>query len=179
MMRRIKDYLRFAVWQSGLGYIALWAVAYWALDWGPAVFGGAEACHVDNAKVMFYWECDDGGVLGFLASVADTALTVTVWAPVYVAAATVRPEAMAIAVPIVAAHVIGLPLAILVTTRLALRFFARVKRALLSIAGRAPAAAGSAELAQDSETSDQPVSRRQPLPYVAPRQTFGLRGTSR
>jgi hypothetical protein len=53
-----------------------------------------------------------------LASVANAALTATVWAPVYLAAATTQPEAAVRAVPIIALHVIGLPLSLLVLVRL-------------------------------------------------------------
>lgn len=126
-MRRLKDYLGFAVWQSGLSYIALWAVTLWSLDWGPAAFDGR--CGVDSAKVMFYWACDPADPISILAALANTALTVTVWAPVYVAAATVRSEAMAIAVPIVAAHVIGLPAAIFVMMRLMQKVLAALRSA--------------------------------------------------
>ena len=136
-MRRLKDYLSFAAWQSGLSYIALWAVTFWSLDWGPIVFGRTDACHVDSAKVMFYWVCDPTSSLAILAAVANTALTVTVWAPVYVAAATVQPEAIAIAVPILAAHLIGLPMAILVMIRLMLLFSAAFKKRCRVSAGTA------------------------------------------
>ena len=126
-MRCLKDYLGFAVWQSGLGYIALWAVTLWSLDFGPAVFAGR--CVVDSAKVMFYWTCGAADPLAILAALANTALTVTVWAPVYVAAATVNRDALAIALPIVAAHAIGLPAAIFVMMRLMQKAFAALRRA--------------------------------------------------
>jgi hypothetical protein len=167
-MRRVKDYLRFAAWQSGLSYIALWAVTLWSLDWGPTVFGQSAACHVDSAKVMFYWVCDAASPLSILAAVANTALTVTAWAPVYVAAATVRPDAIAIAAPIIAAHVIGLPTAILVMTRLMLMLSAGLRRAIGSSASR-PAAAADADV----------PARPSPRPRVPARDTFGLRGTPR
>jgi hypothetical protein len=174
-MRRLKDYLSFVAWQSGLSYIALWAVTFWSLDWGPIVFGRTDACHVDNAKVMFYWVCDPASPLAILAAVADTALTVTVWAPVYVAAATVQPEAIAIAVPIVAAHVIGLPMAILVMTRLMLRFFAGLRRAAWCFTGRAAAVSAGA-IDADAHASAQLAPRHSP-PRVPARKSFGLRGT--
>jgi hypothetical protein len=46
-----------------------------------------------------------------------------VWAPVFVAAATVDPDAVVIAVPIVALHLLGLPLGILVLIRVSARSF--------------------------------------------------------
>jgi hypothetical protein len=173
-MRRVKDYLRFAAWQSGLSYIALWAVTLWSLDWGPTVFGQSAACHVDSAKVMFYWVCDAASPLSILAAVANTALTVTAWAPVYVAAATVQPDAIAIAAPIIAAHVIGLPTAILVMTRLMLMFSARLRRGIGSWAGR-PAAAAVIAAPADADVPARPS----PRPRVPARDTFGLRGTPR
>jgi hypothetical protein len=142
-MRRVKDYIGVLAWQSGLGYIALWAIAYWSLDRGPTVFGHSAVCHPDNAQVLFYWVCDPDQPLAILAAVVNAALTVTVWAPVYIAAATVRPEAIAIAVPIVAAHVVGLPAALFVMIRVMLKFFELVRRAFAFASGR-PAAANAA-----------------------------------
>src|SRR5262245_7704933 len=117
-MRRLKDYLRIIAWQAGVGYLLLWAVTFWTLDEGGNVFGKSGVCRPDAAKVLFYWVCDAGSPLVILATVANVALTATVWAPVYLAAATVRPEAIAIALPIVAIHLIGLPLGIFVLVRL-------------------------------------------------------------
>ncbi len=117
-MRRLKDYLKLITWQSGLSYLALWAVTFWTLDEGALVFGNSGVCHPDEAKVLFYWVCDPSSPLSWLASIANVALTATVWAPVYVAAASVQSDAMAIAVPIVAVHVIGLPLGLFVLMRM-------------------------------------------------------------
>ena len=88
-MRRLKDYLRFVAWQIGIGYLLLWAVTFWTLDEGAAVFGKSGVCYPDAAKVLFYWVCEATSPLAILASVANVALTATVWAPVYLAAATV------------------------------------------------------------------------------------------
>ena len=95
----------------------LWAVTLWTLDGGATVFGKSGVCYPDEAKVLFYWVCDAASPLAILAGIANVALTATVWAPVYIAAATVEPDAVAIALPIVAVHVIGLPLAIFVLVR--------------------------------------------------------------
>jgi hypothetical protein len=117
-MQRLKDYLRIITWQVGLGYLLLWAITFWTLDQGAAVFGKSGVCVPDEAKVLFYWVCDPSSPLTVLASVANAALTATVWAPVYLAAATTQPEAAVLAVPIIALHVIGLPLSLLVLVRL-------------------------------------------------------------
>lgn len=117
-MRRLKDYLKILAWQTGLGYLLLWAVTFWTLDEGASVFGKSGVCLPDQAKVLFYWVCEATSPLSILASLANVALTVTVWAPVYLAAATVEPEAMAIAVPIMAVHLIGLPLGMFVLIRM-------------------------------------------------------------
>jgi hypothetical protein len=120
-MQRFKDYCGIFAWQTGLGYLVLWGVAYWTLAYGGAVFGGSGVCHADSAQVLFYWACDPASLLAILASVANFALTATVRAPVFVAAATVNPDAVVIAVPIVAVHLLGLPLGILVLIRLLAR----------------------------------------------------------
>src|SRR6266851_8020053 len=117
-MRRLRDYLRILVWQTGIGYLLLWAVTFWTLDEGATVFGKSGVCYPDQAKVLFYWVCDAASPLAILAGIANVALTATVWAPVYITAATVQPDAVAIALPIVALHVIGLPLAIFVLVRM-------------------------------------------------------------
>jgi hypothetical protein len=120
-MQRFKTYCGIAAWQTGLGYLVLWAITYWALADGAEVFGRSGVCRADSAQVLFYWTCDPASPLQILASVVNFALTATVWAPVFVAAATVQPDAIAVAVPIVAMHVIGLPLALLVVIRVLAR----------------------------------------------------------
>ena len=122
-MRRLRDYCGILAWQTGLGYLLLWGVTYWTLAEGGSVFGRSGVCHADSAQVLFYWACDPASPLQILASVADFALTATVWAPVFLAAATVDPDAVNLALPIIALHVIGLPLGILVLIRLLARTF--------------------------------------------------------
>jgi len=172
-MRRLKEYLGVLAWQSGLGYIALWAITYWSPDSGPLVFGRSAACHPDNAKVLFYWVCDPANPLAIVAAVVNAALTVTVWAPVYVAAATVRPDAVAIAIPIIAVHVVGLPTAIFVMMRIMLKFFDLVRRMFAFATGRSLAMAQVDAAA--AEASAPPLAVRQ----VPPRSGFGLRAGSR
>jgi hypothetical protein len=129
-MQRLKPYINAFVWQAGLGYLLLWTVTYWTLDQGAVVFGGSGACYPDAAKVLFYWTCDRGSALALVAMLANFALTVTVWAPVYVAAATVNPDAIVIAAPIISAHVMGLPTAIFVLLRFTLRGVEMMRRAV-------------------------------------------------
>jgi hypothetical protein len=128
-MRRLRDYCGILAWQTGLGYLLLWGVTYWTLAEGGSVFGRSGVCHADSAQVLFYWACDPASPLQILASVADFALTATVWAPVFLAAATVDPDAVGLALPIIALHVIGLPLGILVL----IRFLARTCDALRAL----------------------------------------------
>ena len=42
-MNRIKDYIGFAIWFAGLGYVALWPVSSPDLDGKP--FGASIVCH--------------------------------------------------------------------------------------------------------------------------------------
>jgi hypothetical protein len=127
-MHRLRDYANFVAWSWGFGYLALWAVTLWALDYGASVFGASGVCQPDDAKVLFYWVCKPTSPLAMLASIVNGALTVTVWAPVYVAAATVRPDALMLAVPIVIVHLVGLPLALFVTIRTMLAAFRLIGR---------------------------------------------------
>ena len=156
-MHRLKDYANFVVWSWGVSYLALWSVTLWALDHGAAVFGASGVCRPDVAKVLFYWVCEPASPFAFLASIVNGALTVTVWAPVYVAAATVRPDALALAVPIVAVHLIGLPLALFVTIRAALGLF-RLLRALVR---RHPREGGLRGLLTVAQFSQQLTSANQ------------------
>lgn len=175
-MNRLHDYGRFLVWQSGLVYAAIWIVTFWTLDYGPAIFSHTAGCRPEEARVMFYWACDPASPLSYLASVANTALTVTVWAPVYVAAATVRPDAVSLAGPILAAHVIGLPALLFITIRLMLQFFLIPRR----LARRMQLADSSAAIATAPVSpaappiADRPRSRP-PLSPIKPRASFGLR----
>ncbi len=168
-MRRIADYLHFLIWQSGLSYIALWLLTLWTLGDGASVFARSGVCHPDEAKVLFYWVCDPASLLSIVATLSNTALTATVWAPVYVAAATVRPDAIAIAAPIVAVHCIGLPSAIFVAMRVMLHLL-QLPRGLFRKAE--PAAPPLVP-----EQAPLPL-RDRPLPKVKARSTFGLRGVS-
>ncbi len=169
-MRRISEYLHFLIWQSGLGYIALWALTIWTLGDGASVFSRSGVCQPDEAKVLFYWVCNPESPLSILAMLSNTALTTTVWAPVYVAAATVRPDAIAIAAPIVAAHVIGLPAAIFVAMRLMLAIFQAPKRAF---------AKGEPGPAATSPVKQALREITRPLPRIKARSHFGLRGIQR
>jgi hypothetical protein len=169
-MSRVRDYLHFLVWKAGLGYIALWAAAFATLDYGPSMFGGSGVCRPDAAKVLFYWVCEPQSALSIAAGVANTALTATVWAPVYIAAATVRPEAIFLALPIVVTHVIGLPTAIFVTIRIMVALLAWPRR----IVNRAPP--------QNHGATEAPAARIAAAArpgLVKPRQSFGLRAAGR
>jgi hypothetical protein len=168
-MHRIHDYFRFLVWQAGLGYLALWAVTIWALDYGPSVFGSG-GCRPDEAKVLFYWICEPDNPLSILAAIANTALTVTLWSPVYIAAATVRPDAIVLAVPIVATHVVGLPAAIFVAIRMMLAMSQAVRRLARRPTAEAPVSAPPVAV-----ISEKLIIRR--LKITPARSTFGLRGT--
>ena len=169
-MHRIHDYFRFLVWQAGLGYLVLWAVTIWALDYGPAVFSSG-GCRPHEAKVLFYWICESNNPLSIAAAIANTALTVTVWSPVYIAAATVRPDAIVLAVPIVATHVVGLPAAILVTIRIMLAMSRAIRRL-----ARRPRAETPVTAPPVSAVSEELIMRR--LKMTPTRSTFGLRGSA-
>jgi hypothetical protein len=170
-MQRLKAYVRFIAWTSGLGYIALWLATAITLDYGATVFGDVGACAPDTAKLLFYWNCDAASPIAFLAAIANTALTVTVWAPVYVAAATVRPDTIMLALPIVLTHAIGLPSALFVAIRLMLGLFALPRRLRRGDSVPAPADAGSPPAVSAPPPA---VETARPTP-VPPRQTFGLR----
>jgi hypothetical protein len=165
-MSRLWDYLHFLAWKAGLGYIALWCATFATLDHGPALFGGSGVCRPDAAKVLFYWVCDAESPLSIAAAVANTALTATVWAPVYVAAATVRPEAIVLAVPIVMTHLVGLPTAIFVTLRML--------TGLLGLAKRRRTATVAMDAGRVPSRVAQATARR---PAMPPRRAFGLRST--
>lgn len=165
-MRRISDYLHFLLWQAGFSYIALWTMTLWTLGDGVSFFGQSGVCHPDEAKVLFYWVCEPDSMLSILAMLSNTALTATVWAPVYVAAATVRPDAIAIAAPILAAHIVGLPAALFVAMR-SMLVLVQWPRSLMR--------------KKDAETAPVTVALPEPmrpLPRVKARTTFGLRGVA-
>jgi hypothetical protein len=138
-MRRLRLYLSAFAWQTGVGYLALWVLTFWALDHGAAVFGRSGVCHPDAAKVLFYWVCDGASPYAILAALANFALTVTAWAPVYIAAATVEPRAIPIALSIVLSHMIGLPAAIFVLVRLLAATFDLLRAMLARMSGRTTA----------------------------------------
>lgn len=168
-MQRIKDYVAVAAWQIGLGYLGLWTLVFWILAQGPVVFARSGACRPDLAQVLFYWSCEPGTLIAYAADIANVALTVTVWAPVYLAAATVRPDAIALAAPILLLHLVGLPAGLLVSIRLLLALLDSVVSVLRPRreAGEADPSARALELMQ----------RQRSRPPVRPRSTFGLRGS--
>jgi hypothetical protein len=164
-MRRLNSYLHVAAWQLGLAYVALWAITFVVLDYGPIIFD--DNCRPVGGKLLFYWSCGPSSALAFAAAVANTALTVTVWAPVYVAAATVQPDATALALPILLVHLIGLPTALLV----AIRLLARLVQLPRWLAGR------QGQSGDDAPTPLRTLPpARSDVPKVKPRDTFGLRG---
>jgi hypothetical protein len=171
-MQRFKDYIAAAVWQIGLGYLGLWTLVFWILAQGPVVFGRSGACRPDLAQVLFYWSCEPGTLIAYAADIANVALTVTVWAPVYLAAATVHPDAIALAAPILALHLVGLPAGLLVGIRLLLVLFDSVA----SVLRRRPAAAGPAGADPSARALEE--MQRRARPAVRARSTFGLRGSA-
>jgi hypothetical protein len=173
-MQRLKEYCRIVAWQTGLGYLLLWAVTFWTLDEGPAVFAHSGVCHPDLTAALFYWTCDPASPMQILASLANGALTATVWAPIYVAAATVVPAAIVVAGWIMAVHVIGLPLGLFVLIRGMTKAFDALRLVRSRIALADPAAPPPA--------SDRTVASAGPLARVGPprrplarRPDFGLR----
>src|SRR5215831_7385972 len=154
-MQRLKDYSKFIAWHAGLAYLLLWAVTFWTLDEGALVFGKS-GCHPDSAKVLFYWVCEPGSPIGILAGIANTALTVTVWAPVFLAAATVQPDSTAIAGVIIAVHVIGLPLGILATIRMLAAAFDWRSRLDNRVRARTPLAQPSGQVAEAAPAPSSP-----------------------
>lgn len=163
-MQRVKDYSRLVAWQTGITYLLIWAVALWTLDQGVQVFGSSGVCYPDQAKVLFYWVCEATSPLAILSTIANAALTVTVWAPVYVAAATVQPDAAVLAGPIIALHAVGLPLGILVVLRMLVSALDARRLPLTpraDLVAACPAVAGGA------------TQRRM---AISPRREFGLRG---
>lgn len=180
-MQRLKDYSKFIAWHAGLAYLLLWAVTFWTLDEGALVFGKS-GCYPDSAKVLFYWVCQPGSPIGILASVANAALTVTVWAPVFLAAATVRADATEIAALTIAVHVIGLPLGILAVIRMLAAAFdwrnrlgeRRRQDAALAALPAAGADTAVAPAAVGPVPAPRPMPPR-PVQPVKPRGQFGLR----
>jgi len=128
MKQRLLDYLRFLAWQSGISYMLLWSMTWWALDHGSSVFGGSGLCHVAKVKILFYWACAPDSLLAVLAAAANAAFTMTIWAPVLLVLAIGNATMIPIAAPIVLAHVVGLPAAIYVAARVMLRLFALMRR---------------------------------------------------
>jgi hypothetical protein len=176
-MQRLRDYARFLVWSSGLGYLALWAATFWTLDYGAALFAKSGSCRPDVARELFYWTCDPASPLAMLGALANTALAFTVWAPVYVAAAMVQPQLIVIAGPIVATHVIGLPAALLVTIRSLVGLLEALRWLVRGAAERLKAAPMTDSMPAPATPAQPPSkARARPLPSVQPRETFGLRG---
>jgi hypothetical protein len=181
-MQRLKDYSKFIAWHAGLAYLLLWAVTFWTLDEGTLVFGKS-GCYPDSAKVLFYWVCEPGSPIGILASIANAALTATVWAPVFLAAASVQsgPDAIAIAAVIIAVHVIGLPLGILAVIRMLAAAFDWRTRLDDHVRARTPVAEAPGHVAAAAATAaSEPASVEQIMPprpaqKVKPRGQFGLR----
>ena len=168
-MQRLRDYTRFLVWSSGLGYLALWAATFWTLEYGVALFAKSGSCPPDVARELFYWACDPASPLAMLGALANTALAFTVWAPVYVAAAMVQPALIMIAGPIVATHVVGLPAALLVTIRTLVALLEAPRWLMRCAAERL-------KVARPADGMPAPTVRAGSLPHIQPRETFGLRG---
>jgi len=157
MTQRLRDYLRFAAWQSGISYLVLWAMTWWALDYGSSVFGGSAGCRVEQVRILFYWACAPDSVLFVLAAAANSAFTLTIWAPVFVVLASVNAALLPVAAMAVFTHVIGLPAAIFVVARAMLKLSAWLRR----LDGRAQIGLVSQPTSQASRT-DAPWSTGRP-----------------
>jgi hypothetical protein len=72
-MQRLRDYCGILAWQTGIGYLLLWAVTYSTLADGAAVFGQSGVCHADSAQTLFHWACYPSSRLANLADVANFA----------------------------------------------------------------------------------------------------------
>jgi hypothetical protein len=166
-MRRIKDYADALAWQTGLAYLALWLVAFWAVADGAAVFG-RWGCSAEGAGVSF-WACEANAPMALVARFANTALAVTIGAPVLVG----RPEAPMLLGPVLALHALGAPAAFFAAARMARSIFA----SLLQARGRGDEEETTASL----HALELIASRRStpPRPVVEPRDSFGLRGPAR
>ncbi len=169
-MQRLKDYIGFAAWHSAFVYAGLWTIAYWGLRTGPMVFGGSGACHIDYAPVLFYWNCEGGAPIALLAQTINWALTCTVWAPVYVAAAFAGTSAGGLAAAIVSVHLVGLPAALLIAVRL----LQILLDSVIALVCRRPA--GKREPSASARALARALQAPRPRPRVPPRETFGLRG---
>src|SRR5262245_8635467 len=128
MTQRLRDYLRFAAWQSGISYLVLWAMTWWALDHGLSVFGSSATCRVEQVRILFYWACAPDSVLFVLAAAANAAFTLTIWAPVFVLLASANAALLPVAATAVVTHVIGLPAAIFVVVRAMLKLSGLLRR---------------------------------------------------
>jgi hypothetical protein len=143
----------------------------WTLDHGQAFFIGTGRCEPDPTTALFYWICDPASPASIVAALANSALTVTVWGPVYIAAAAVKTNALPVALPIVSIHLVGFSAVILITSRSALWLL----QALRSV-GRGQV------MATDTQSPDPGFAAPAPADTFAgvkQRDNFGLRGAQR
>jgi hypothetical protein len=99
--------LRNALPAWALAYGSLWAVALAALNW-PDALQSLAGCVPDAEAPLPLWSC--GPHLGstLIGAMVNSALLTVVWAPALVAAAIVRPDAIALAIVAAGSHLVGL-----------------------------------------------------------------------
>jgi|GEM_PF-6523253 hypothetical protein len=94
-------------WCYGLAYAGMWWFALLGLD-RQGFFTAQPDCMIVPTMLAPLWYCGPSGPLWFLASLADAAMILTVWSPVFAAAAWVDPAHIAAFLPIVMVHAVGL-----------------------------------------------------------------------
>ncbi|MEM6665237.1 MAG: hypothetical protein AAF638_02410 [Pseudomonadota bacterium] len=91
----------------GIAYALAWVITIWFMGSGDIIRGNA-ACIVADDSILPIWLCPGDTVLGTLVFAVNTALAVTMWAPVFVAAALVNTQAVPLALAYVVGHLTGL-----------------------------------------------------------------------
>lgn len=99
--------LKTIAWPYAVAYMGLWSVFMWFAQYGGVIRANADCAQVPDAPLPL-WTCSGDGFLSIAALVVDLALLLTVWAPAFVAAATVNAAAIPIAASLVAGHLLGL-----------------------------------------------------------------------
>lgn len=122
----LRHLVKSLAWTCGLGYIAMWLIVFLSLDGAPIV-RSSPSCTALDGVVMVFWTCELHTPLWFLANLVNIAMSYTVWAPVFLAVASVDPAVIFIASTIVGTHVLGLPACLYVM----LRIFAWLARCLV------------------------------------------------
>ena len=102
----MRRFLTKLAWPYGIAYAMLWLAFLWFAADGALIRNNPGCSPIESAPLPL-WTCSEFGATYLLTLLIDIALLAIMWAPVFIAAATVNLATVPLAVPLIFGHVMG------------------------------------------------------------------------